>query len=512
MIRSLASTCRRALREPGAWVVGASAILYACVLVPHWRPTWDSATYIALARSLVAGDGYTYMGYDHTKYPPGFPLLLAPIVGVFGPNFLLMRGLVAGCAVASVAAAYALIRRAAGPWVAAAAAAMTAASYALLFESTRILSDVPYMLVSLLALLAAERLREARSWRRLAGVAALCVAAYLVRIVGFTVAVAVAISLVADAPRIPLRKAARDAAVVLVALAAVAAVWMGRNALVTNELPPTLREALSYEAELVATDPSHPHTGTLSWPALRARLATNARYYATLTALLLTSKRSPAWWLALVVIAGWALTGIRGATAAEWYFAGYVAVYILWPAHQGERFLVPVLPFIFYYALAALTAIGALVARVATAPTSRRPLAESATAAVLAAAFVLAGAREVGVRVRTERRDPYYQGVMRDYIAALAWLREASAPDAVIVTNRAPYGVLWAERPTYTVPWVADHAEILASIRANGATHAVTNSYTQRYLGPVVDANPGVFRPIAEIGSTRVYEIVRAGP
>jgi hypothetical protein len=509
---SLSVTCRRALSDPGSWVVGASAVLYACLLVPHWQPTWDSATYITLARSLVAGDGYTYMGYDHTKYPPGFPLLLSPIVALFGTNFLLMRALVAGCAVASLAVAYVLIRRAAGPWVAAAAAAMTAGSYALLFEATRILSDVPYMLVSLVALLAVERLREGRSWRLLVAVAALCVTAYLVRIVGFAVAIAAAISLILDRPRLPWREAARAAGIVLGAVAVVAAVWMGRNAAVTNELPATLREALSYEAELVAADPNMPFTDTVTWPTLRARLGRNLRYYAQLTALLLTSKRSNAPWLALVVVAGSLLVAIRRSTAVEWYFGGYMAIYILWPAHQGERFLVPVLPLIFYYAVAALAVGTAAVARVARGTASRRAVAEGATAAAIALAFLLAGRVEVVARLRAEHRDPYHAATMGDYISAFVWLRENSAEDAVLVTNRAPYGVLWAERPTYTVPWVADHAEILASIRDNGVTHAVTNAFTQTYLGPVVDANPDVFHPVKQIGGTRIYEVTRPAP
>ena len=136
-----------------------------------------------------------------------------------------------------------------------------------------------------------------------------------------------------------------------------------------------------------------------------------------------------------------------------------------------------------------------------------RALAESATAAVLAAAFVLAGAAEIRARVRAEHRDPYLDATMGEYIDAFVWLRDNTQENAVLVTNRAPYGVLWAERPTYTVPWVDDRGEILASIRENGVTHAVTNSFTQTYLGPVVDANPDVFRPVKRFGGTQVYEV-----
>lgn len=512
MIQSLRPTIRRVAREPGAWVVSAAAILYACVVVPQWQPTWDSATYITVARSLVRGDGYSYMGYPHTKYPPGFPLLLTPVIALFGESFLLMRGLVAACAVASLGVAYALVKRAAGRWVAAAATAMAAGSYALLFEATRILSDVPYMLASLVALLALERARQERSWRRLALVAGLCVTAYLVRVVGVTLALAAAISLVRDVPRVRFPVAARHAGVVLGAVVVVVALWMGRNALVRDQLPPTLREALSYERELVAVNPSDPHTSTVAWQALRDRLRVNARYYTELTALLVTSNRTRSAWSAALVLAGWVIVFLRRSTAVEWYFGGYVAVYLLWPAHQGERFLVPVLPMVYYYALVAATTAGDALARCARVSVARRPLLRDAGAAAIAAVFVVVGAKEARAVVRAEHRAPYHQGVMAETIDALVWLGANTPPNAVLVTNRAPYGVLWADRRTYTVPWVGDREEILASIRSNRVTHAVTNSMTAAFLGPVVEANPEVFRPIRQFGSTQVYEVIRVAP
>jgi hypothetical protein len=499
-------------REPGLWIVAAATALYACVVVPYWQPTWDSATYITLAKSLVSGDGYTYMGYDHTKYPPGFPLMLAPIVAMFGRSFLLMRCLEAACAVAAIGVAYALLRRAAGVGIAAAAATMTAASYALLFEATRILSDLPYMLVSLVALLAIERLRLARSRRLLVIATCLCIAAYLTRIVGIALALAAAISFLCDAPRRPLRKSARDAAILLGCASLVVAAWMGRNALARHQLPPTLREALSYERELVVANPSDLQGGSVGLKAFGGRLVTNGRYYAEMTARLLTSKRSARKALALVVVAGWACVAVWRRTSVEWYFAGYIAIYLIWPAHQGERFLVPALPLIYYYGLRGVSEAVGAAARLAKASGRARHIAVSGSAVAIALIFVVASRAELARLVAVERREPYHQGVMGEYIQALTWLGHSTPPDAVLVTNRAPYGVLWAERATYTVPWVADRDEILASVFANGVTHAVTNSFTAAYLGPVVDAHPEIFTPMKEFGSTRVYEVARPTP
>ncbi len=500
------------VREPGLWVVAAAAALYACIVVPHWQPTWDSATYITLAKSLVAGDGYTYMGYDHTKYPPGFALMLAPIVAVFGDSFLAMRWLEAGCAVASVAVAYALLRRAAGVWIAASAALMTAASYALLFEATRILSDVPYMLVSLVTLYAIESLRAARSRRLLVAATCLCIAAYLVRIVGVALALAAVMSLLADPPRRPARASARQAVILLGCVGLVVAAWMGRNAIARHELPPTLREALSYERELVVVNPSDPHSGTVGVGAFRNRIATNGRYYADMTARLLTSQRSTRKALALVVLAGWLGAALWRRTAVEWYFAGYVVIFMMWPSPQGERFLVPVLPMLYYYVVRVVAEAARSAARLARAPAHVRHAARTVCAVVIALGFLVAARSELTQRVAIERREPYHEGVVADYIDALRWVGQNTSPDAVLVTNRAPYGVMWADRPTYTVPWVSDRDEILASVFANGVTHAVTNSFTATYLGPVVDAHPELFTPIKQFGSTRVYEVAGDGP
>ena len=63
----------------------------------------DSGAYLSLAQSLVSGEGYRDIFLDgspaHTKYPPVFPLLLAPLVYLFGLNFWVIRLLSVGLGV-----------------------------------------------------------------------------------------------------------------------------------------------------------------------------------------------------------------------------------------------------------------------------------------------------------------------------------------------------------------------------------------------------------------------------
>ena len=55
----------------------------------------DNAQYIFLAESLFQGKGYRTINQPkepiHNTYPPGYPLLLLPIIALAGRNFLLMH-------------------------------------------------------------------------------------------------------------------------------------------------------------------------------------------------------------------------------------------------------------------------------------------------------------------------------------------------------------------------------------------------------------------------------------
>ena len=58
------------------------------VLVHPWyHATSDGSRYIALARALLDGEGYTYHGQPFVLRPPGFAILLAPVIALRGTDF-----------------------------------------------------------------------------------------------------------------------------------------------------------------------------------------------------------------------------------------------------------------------------------------------------------------------------------------------------------------------------------------------------------------------------------------
>lgn len=514
---------KRLHKMPAFWILIAAAALYAPLVVPYWKPTWDSGTYITLAQSLAEGKGYSYLGDPHVKYPPGFPLLLTPILFLFGKNYLLMRALIAACAVGSIAAAFSLIRKSASFGFALAAAVMTAVCYAMYFEATRVLSDLPYMFASLGALLAMERYRSEPSRRMFWTAVALAAASYSIRIVGLMLAPAFALSLLMDAKGDaeegaeggePIKERLKRAGVVLGVMALAVCVWMGRNALVKSDEGAELWEAATYERELIVGRATDPTSETINSSQFMARLKHNAVHYINLTASLLTGRKArsgaSAYLLAGLACLGWVLSLRRRRGVMEYYAALYAAVFLIWPAHQGERFLVPILPMIFFYAL---TPFASLLEWTASRfKTLAGPLFRNISIAVFltaaAVGFLFSNASSLSAAVKRERAVPYYQGGMGDYMAAFVWVKENAPEDAVLIANRAPYGIITAERPTYTVPWVQGRHDMKwASIERVGGTHAVA-SPGHGHIAQLIENYPSRFREIKRFGEYGIYEIL----
>ena len=53
---------------------------------PYFQSMWDAVLYALTSRSLLAGDGYAVFGEPFTLRPPGFTLLLVPVMALFGTD------------------------------------------------------------------------------------------------------------------------------------------------------------------------------------------------------------------------------------------------------------------------------------------------------------------------------------------------------------------------------------------------------------------------------------------
>lgn len=157
----------------------------------------DDAWYIVLAKALWAGEGFRLISSATTPllpaFPPGFPMILAPVVGVF-PNFpdnvtaLKMVSIAAMFGVGIAAYRYLLRACEAPPLVAGAVAAITVLTPAFVFLATSsVMAEATFTLAQLgfaLAVDAVSRRREQPSLRHVIGCGVIAGVTLLVRLAG----------------------------------------------------------------------------------------------------------------------------------------------------------------------------------------------------------------------------------------------------------------------------------------------------------------------------------------
>ena len=157
-------------------VAAATLLLGIWTFDPKLSLSGDNAEFIALAHSLAQGEGLSHINLPDprpaTKYPFGFPLLLAPLAWVFPGDWVPMKVGVLVLFALGMAVLYQLAQERMGqlPGLAVVALSLvlgksylthgpTGVAYGplLLHYAHQVMSEVPYLTFSLLALWLVER-------------------------------------------------------------------------------------------------------------------------------------------------------------------------------------------------------------------------------------------------------------------------------------------------------------------------------------------------------------------
>ena len=151
-----------ALPRPGRWTSPWTILLVAFVLRALWalavpiEPISDAVLYDAFARSIATGQGYAFPDGKLTLYwPVGAPALYAAVYGLFGLHHGALLGLNLLLGTAAVGLVGVLARQVTGSVVVAALAAWLMALWPGLIQYTTLLaSELPFIVLLLLALTA----------------------------------------------------------------------------------------------------------------------------------------------------------------------------------------------------------------------------------------------------------------------------------------------------------------------------------------------------------------------
>ena len=217
---------------PALGVLGAALILLRGA---HYGVglSWDSASYVSAARSLLAGDGF--LEWNGARYQGGgplFPLLLAA-AGLFGIDVIAAAGYVNAAAFGLTVFAVAawLKRRLRSPLLAVWAGCACAASLALASAAAYAWTEIVFVLCTVVSLSLLDRFLSRPTAPALLLAAAAAAAACLTRYVGVTLIGAGALILLLRND-LEMRARLRDTALwAAVSLAPVGG-WIARNLLV----------------------------------------------------------------------------------------------------------------------------------------------------------------------------------------------------------------------------------------------------------------------------------------
>jgi 4-amino-4-deoxy-L-arabinose transferase-like glycosyltransferase len=446
----------RAPRALGLATLLAAAYLALALASPEAIGIWqDDGIYVSTAKALAEGRGYRHLELPgeplQTKYPVLYPAVLS-LAFRLDPSFPSNRALLhvptalAAAALVLLAARYLEGVLGAGRRLALAAAALAAASPAVLAFARYAMSELPYAALAAGALLCLDLClpragspRAARGWAAAGGL--LIGAALLTRSIGITLAIAAPLALA-------LRRRWLPAAIVAAVPLACWSPWLWWRAGAAAQNGPVQQgffEAPDLDYALWIPDAAGEILRVAWQNGFRAAFSLGYEQLglpvgfanAAISGL---SWRTPLLHAAcaaalVLVVAGFVASLRRRPSTLHLYAALYAGAVGVWPFSPG-RFLVPWTPFLLYFLLEGAGCTGrAAAARLGGDPVRSGRLARATAVAVLAVSFAAEAARLLGSTPERYFLREVPQGLdLLEEREAFRWLVRHSGPRDVVAS------------------------------------------------------------------------------
>lgn len=503
--------------------VAAFAGLYLASIGPYWNISPDSSSYVGWGRSLAAGAGWGSPPIN----PPLTAFVFAAVLRIFPSGYLALNALTPLLILLALGFAYLLVERRAGRNVALLVILLSLAATPLYRASTQLLSEPVYMVCSLAALYLLDGYPSRgnasvpgaggvesplRTW--LAGL--LLLAAALTRTIG--VALALAVLLVQAIAWLRERRQPRFVLTGF-ALAALASVplwqaYSGRG------------YASGWFRMFVLRDPWTPSAGSLSATDLFARVLDNLALLPRTGGMLLNGWARDSAALHLVLQAAGLLAICWGLLRAlrqrvgvtELYLGLYtlvVTAHLLAGGGADYRFMIPVAPLLFYYAIDAARQLARMLTRPSPVRAGSRVL--GGLAALFLFGYLRIGWDRATRGVAEAHYSPFGESLIKrpenfDLQRLAFWLKRHSRPeDRYAAAQRSMLTVL-SERRGEDVLLVHTHPRdaFVARLAERDVRYLLVDR-GNRPLGDsllaVVRAYPASFRLVWELPAALLYEV-----
>lgn len=439
------------LAAAACWI---AATVLALGVSPHWRINPDSALYAGLARSIASGQGYTFSGELQASIPPVMPLFLAGVLKLqrlaspdapFASAFLYFNAATAAAGMIALIGAFLLTLELAGPHRALAVLLFLSLSYRFFDYCIEPLTDIPYCALSWWALVFVVRFAKNGGAVRAFAAAALLALSVLTRVVGVTLAAAVAVFFTVRLLRSgeSRKRSIAGLASVLPAVAAAAFLaWMMLTA---------RGSTFNYVDDV---------TARRGWTELAGGFFSHAREIPSNlfeTVVCLESACGLSLVLAAIVIVGAVSLGRRTVLLSA-YALAYLAL-VASSYKVTPRYFVPLLPIFYVSVFEGFSALGALLfRRLSPLSASRAALLARIVAVCVLATNAFYIAREISRNFSRDFYVSYKGGFYKDYLA-LADSIVADPPPGRIMARHSRIVFTLSGHETTWLPFHPDRPE-----------------------------------------------------
>ena len=496
-------------------LLGLIPVLFLLLLNSNLSPFVDNARYIAAARSLLSGNGYSHIHSQtispQTLYPPGYPLLLASLIYLFSQNILVFKLLSMLATVCALIALYFLLNRHTDPTTAATVTLLAGVNPLLAFFAAVELTEAPYLMLSVLALLFVERSTDkdrSNIYLPVAIVVSAC--AYYIKSAG--------IALLPGALfYYAYKKEYRKLLIFALVFAALISPWLIRSFTIDTPYNGT------YFKQLMWKNPYNVSLGRANIFDFAGRAGLNLIKYATFGIFPFRDDLGIGRWLAgpaaafALLFSTLVVTGCfhkikRNFGVIEAYVLSYFGMQLLWPM-LDIRFIHPILPFVLYYFL-----IGAGNAGNKLGGLLSKPLLAKKVVSTLVVVLIIIS---LSININLILANTNKGGLELEhahFYEAIGWLKNHTAKKSYILSVRPEVVFVLSDRKaeTYQHSYLLSDKHYYNYILSKSFDYIVLDAFSdtnkaRKPLARVVNIHPQEFKLVytSHRKSVKIYEVTK---
>ncbi|MBO8130936.1 MAG: glycosyltransferase family 39 protein [Candidatus Marinimicrobia bacterium] len=481
--------------------------IYSYIFDSKFDLNGDNFVYYFLGKQIASGKGYTVpLQPDNPpakKFPPGYPVIIALVLKLFGDSVVLLKVLNGLLFLGSILITFLLIKELTGiPNLSFVISILLLLNKFLCRFSTILMSEIPYLFFTLLSIFILNKVvteeRPERS-KQFYLIIVTSILAFYIRPVGLSLLVSIILFLL-------FKKRLKLAVIASAGFLLLYLPWMIRNFIFGIKS--------RYFNVIFISNPWRPETGKVStitdflnkivnnfneialkgfidviFPFIKINYNTNS---------------------ALGILAGFIVLFVifYGAIKVKkinlfllFYLITNLGILILWHGGNGPRYVIPLAPFIslcFYFGIFKLLQI---------VTTSNKQFYYLPFLFLILVPFMINSLKEIRLQAKSSYPPSY-----RNYFLAAQYL-EKNSPKGAIICARKPWILyFYCKRYIYNYLFTSDDKKLIKDLVDKDVDYVVLDqlgySSTYIYLLPAIKKNPTLFKPVLRLQNPDTYVLL----